>query len=109
MQLKCPPGIGRISRYGTRGRRERDSCHRNRRGEVLILAPLLSPALGAVLARIERRPPIAHEAHTMSARPRTIDQYLALLSNQKREYLRRAIMSAAPKAEVRISPLEDSP
>jgi uncharacterized protein YdhG (YjbR/CyaY superfamily) len=38
----------------------------------------------------------------MSARPQTIDEYLVPLSNEKRaalEKLRRAITSAAPKAE----------
>ena len=42
----------------------------------------------------------------MSARPRTIDEYLAPLSDEKRaalEKLRRAIKSAAPKAEECIS------
>lgn len=42
----------------------------------------------------------------MSAQPRTIDEYLAPLSNEKRaalEKLRRAIKSAAPKAEECIS------
>jgi uncharacterized protein YdhG (YjbR/CyaY superfamily) len=42
----------------------------------------------------------------MSAKPRTIDEYLAPLSNEKRaalEKLRRAIRSAAPKAEECIS------
>ncbi len=42
----------------------------------------------------------------MSAKPQTIDEYLALLSNEKRaalEKLRRAIKSAAPKAEECIS------
>ncbi len=42
----------------------------------------------------------------MSAKPQTIDEYLAPLSSQKRaalERLRRAIRSAAPKAEECIS------
>jgi uncharacterized protein YdhG (YjbR/CyaY superfamily) len=42
----------------------------------------------------------------MSAKPQTIDEYLAPLSNEKRaalETLRRAIKSAAPKAEECIS------
>ena len=42
----------------------------------------------------------------MSANPQTIDEYLAPLSNEKRaalEKLRRAIKSAAPKAEECIS------
>ncbi len=42
----------------------------------------------------------------MSAKPQTIDEYLAPLSNEKRaalEKLRRAIRSAAPKAEECIS------
>jgi uncharacterized protein YdhG (YjbR/CyaY superfamily) len=42
----------------------------------------------------------------MSAKPRTIDEYLAPLSNEKRaalEKLRRAIKSAAPGAEECIS------
>ncbi len=42
----------------------------------------------------------------MSAQPQTIDEYLAPLSNEKRaalEKLRRAIKSAAPKAEECIS------
>jgi uncharacterized protein YdhG (YjbR/CyaY superfamily) len=42
----------------------------------------------------------------MSAKPQTIDEYLAPLSNEKRaalEKLRRAIKSAAPKAEEYIS------
>lgn len=42
----------------------------------------------------------------MSAKPTTIDQYLALLSNENRdalEKLRRAIKSAAPRAEECIS------
>ncbi len=42
----------------------------------------------------------------MSAQPKTIDEYLAPLSNEKRaalEKLRRAIKSAAPKAEECIS------
>jgi uncharacterized protein YdhG (YjbR/CyaY superfamily) len=42
----------------------------------------------------------------MSAKPRTIDEYLAPLSNEKRaalEKLRRAIRSAAPNAEECIS------
>ncbi|MBZ5538329.1 MAG: DUF1801 domain-containing protein [Acidobacteriia bacterium] len=42
----------------------------------------------------------------MSAKPQTIDEYLAPLSNEKRaalEKLRRAIQSAAPKAEECIS------
>jgi uncharacterized protein YdhG (YjbR/CyaY superfamily) len=42
----------------------------------------------------------------MSAKPKTIDEYLAPLSNEKRaalEKLRRAIKSAAPKAEECIS------
>lgn len=42
----------------------------------------------------------------MSARPQTIDEYLAPLSNEKRaalEKLRRAIRSGAPKAEECIS------
>jgi uncharacterized protein YdhG (YjbR/CyaY superfamily) len=42
----------------------------------------------------------------MSAKPQTIDEYLAPLSNEKRaalEKLRRAIKSAAPKAEECIS------
>ena len=42
----------------------------------------------------------------MSAKPQTIDEYLAPLSNEKRaalERLRRAIRSAAPKAEECIS------
>jgi len=42
----------------------------------------------------------------MSAKPRTIDEYLAPLSNEKRtalEKLRRAIKAAAPKAEECIS------
>jgi uncharacterized protein YdhG (YjbR/CyaY superfamily) len=42
----------------------------------------------------------------MSAKPRTIDEYLALLSSEKRaalERLRAAIKSAAPKAEECIS------
>ena len=43
---------------------------------------------------------------TMSATPQTIDEYLAVLSSEKRtalEKLRRAIKSAAPKAEECIS------
>jgi uncharacterized protein YdhG (YjbR/CyaY superfamily) len=42
----------------------------------------------------------------MSAKPRTIDEYLAPLSNEKRaalQKLRKAISSAAPKAEECIS------
>jgi uncharacterized protein YdhG (YjbR/CyaY superfamily) len=42
----------------------------------------------------------------MSAKPQTIDEYLAPLSNEKRaalQKLRRAIKSAAPKAEECIS------
>jgi uncharacterized protein YdhG (YjbR/CyaY superfamily) len=42
----------------------------------------------------------------MPAKPKTIDAYLALLSDEKRaalEKLRRAISSAAPKAEECIS------
>jgi len=42
----------------------------------------------------------------MSAKPQTIDEYLAPLSNEKRaalEKLRRAIQSAAPRAEECIS------
>ncbi len=42
----------------------------------------------------------------MKAKPQTIDEYLAPLSNEKRaalEKLRRAIKSAAPKAEECIS------
>ena len=42
----------------------------------------------------------------MSAKPQTIDEYLAPLSNEKRaalEKLRRAIKSAAPRAEECIS------
>jgi len=42
----------------------------------------------------------------MKAKPQTIDEYLALLSNEQRaalEKLRRAIKSAAPKAEECIS------
>jgi uncharacterized protein YdhG (YjbR/CyaY superfamily) len=42
----------------------------------------------------------------VSAKPRTIDEYLASLSNEKRaalEKLRRAIRSAAPRAEECIS------
>ena len=42
----------------------------------------------------------------MSGKPQTIDEYLAPLSNEKRaalEKLRRAIKSAAPKAEECIS------
>jgi uncharacterized protein YdhG (YjbR/CyaY superfamily) len=42
----------------------------------------------------------------MTAKPQTIDEYLAPLSNEKRaalEKLRRAIKSAAPKAEECIS------
>jgi len=42
----------------------------------------------------------------MSAKPQTIDEYLAPLSNEKRaalEKLRRAIKTAAPKAEECIS------
>ena len=42
----------------------------------------------------------------MSAKPQTIDEYLALLSDEKRaalQKLRRAIQSAAPKAEECIS------
>jgi len=42
----------------------------------------------------------------MKAKPQTIDEYLALLSSEKRvalEKLRRAIKSAAPKAEECIS------
>jgi uncharacterized protein YdhG (YjbR/CyaY superfamily) len=42
----------------------------------------------------------------MSAKPQTIDEYLAPLNNEKRsalEKLRRAIKSAAPKAEECIS------
>ena len=42
----------------------------------------------------------------MAAKPQTIDEYLATLSNEKRaalEKLRRAIQSAAPKAEECIS------
>jgi uncharacterized protein YdhG (YjbR/CyaY superfamily) len=42
----------------------------------------------------------------MSAKPQTIDEYLAPLSNEKRaalEKLRKAIKSAAPKAEECIS------
>ena len=42
----------------------------------------------------------------MSARPQTIDEYLAPLSNEKRaalEKLRRAIKSSAPRAEECIS------
>jgi len=42
----------------------------------------------------------------VSAKPQTIDEYLAPLSSQKRatlERLRRAIRSAAPKAEECIS------
>jgi uncharacterized protein YdhG (YjbR/CyaY superfamily) len=42
----------------------------------------------------------------MSAKPQTIDEYLAPLSNEKRaalEKLRRAIKSAAPKTEECIS------
>jgi uncharacterized protein YdhG (YjbR/CyaY superfamily) len=42
----------------------------------------------------------------MAAKPQTIDEYLAPLSNEKRaalEKLRRAIRSAAPKAEECIS------
>lgn len=42
----------------------------------------------------------------MSAKPQTIDEYLAPLSNEKRaalEKLRRAIKAAAPKAEECIS------
>jgi uncharacterized protein YdhG (YjbR/CyaY superfamily) len=42
----------------------------------------------------------------MGAKPQTIDEYLARLSNEKRvalQKLRRAIKSAAPKAEECIS------
>ena len=42
----------------------------------------------------------------MPAKPQTIDEYLAALSNEKRaalEKLRKAIKSAAPKAEECIS------
>ena|SRR5437899_976763 len=42
----------------------------------------------------------------MAAKPRTIDEYLATLSDDKRaalEKLRRTIRAAAPKAEERIS------
>jgi uncharacterized protein YdhG (YjbR/CyaY superfamily) len=49
---------------------------------------------------------ISQGAQTVSAKPLTIDEYLAPLSNEKRsalEKLRRAIRSAAPKAEECIS------
>jgi uncharacterized protein YdhG (YjbR/CyaY superfamily) len=49
---------------------------------------------------------IAQRAHAVLAKPRTIDEYLAPLSHEKRtalEKLRRAIKSAAPKAEECIS------
>jgi len=48
----------------------------------------------------------AKPSTTVSAKPKTIDEYLARLSDEKRsalEKLRRAIKSAAPKAEECIS------
>jgi len=49
---------------------------------------------------------ISQGAQAILAKPQTIDEYLAPLSNEKRaalEKLRRAIKSAAPKAEECIS------
>jgi uncharacterized protein YdhG (YjbR/CyaY superfamily) len=49
---------------------------------------------------------ISQGAQAMSGKPQTIDEYLAPLSNEKRaalQKLRRAIKSAAPKAEECIS------
>src|SRR5436309_670653 len=49
---------------------------------------------------------ISQGAQAMSAKPQTIDEYLAPLSDEKRaalEKLRRAIKSAAPRAEECIS------
>jgi uncharacterized protein YdhG (YjbR/CyaY superfamily) len=55
---------------------------------------------------IEKQSVISQGAQAMAAKPRTIDEYLAPLSKQQRaalEKLRRAIKSAAPKAEECIS------
>jgi uncharacterized protein YdhG (YjbR/CyaY superfamily) len=55
---------------------------------------------------IESRPLNFERAKAMSVKPQTIDEYLAPLSDEKRaalEKLRRAIKSAAPKAEECIS------
>jgi uncharacterized protein YdhG (YjbR/CyaY superfamily) len=49
---------------------------------------------------------ISQEAQSMAAKPRTIDEYLAALSDDKRaalEKLRKTIKAAAPKAEECIS------
>src|SRR3970282_2582696 len=55
---------------------------------------------------LEHRSLSSQGTKAMSAKPQTIDEYLAPLSNEKRaalEKLRRAIKSAAPKAEECIS------
>ncbi len=57
-------------------------------------------------ASFENQPLISQRGEAMSVKPRTIDEYLEPLSNEKRaalEQLRRAIKSAAPKAEECIS------
>ena len=54
----------------------------------------------------ENRSLICQGAHAISAKPQTVDQYLARVSHRKRatlEKLRRAITAAAPEAEECIS------
>ncbi|HEX7515718.1 MAG TPA: DUF1801 domain-containing protein [Chthoniobacterales bacterium] len=62
--------------------------------------------ISQAVTSIENQSLISQEAEAMSAKPETIDEYLAPLSHEKRaalEKLRRAIKSAAPKAEECIS------
>src|SRR5712691_10815363 len=73
-------------------------------GLALRARPLSRQPLGGT--SIENRSLISQGAQAMSAKSQTIDEYLAPLSNEKRtalEKLRRAIKSAAPKAEECIS------
>jgi uncharacterized protein YdhG (YjbR/CyaY superfamily) len=70
---------------------------------------MLSARLGLIRRlgeHIDREPVADLKEQAMSAKPQTIDEYLAPLSKEKRaalENLRRAIKSAAPKAEECIS------
>jgi uncharacterized protein YdhG (YjbR/CyaY superfamily) len=63
---------------------------------------LLSDAFG----KRDRQECLSYRKQSMTAKPQTIDEYLQPLSGEKRsalEKLRRAIKSAAPKAEECIS------
>jgi uncharacterized protein YdhG (YjbR/CyaY superfamily) len=71
-----------------------------------ITSPSVGPTNPRADTSIENQSLTAQGARVMSAKPQTIDEYLAPLSYEKRaalEKLRKAIKSAAPGAEECIS------